>query len=171
MMSRFVPEVICTVIVLLLQVMIAPAMSIGLITPNFVLSFCVAFAVASRRPNVVVMPFVAGLLFDLMGTGPVGAFALLCLVFSGLAVLLFFRMDNDTLFIPLVCICICILGADVLYSCICVTCGWHVGLGEALLYRSLPSFLYDTVVALVMYPLLRLILKRTDRNAEMPSIG
>ncbi len=170
-MARFIPEILCTLVVLILQVVIAPAIGIGYGLPNFVLAFCVAFAVASRRTNVVVMPFLAGLAFDLLGTGPVGGFALLCLVASGVAALLYDRMDNDTLFIPLACICICILGAEVLYACICVTCGWHVGLGEALLYRSLPNFLYDTVIALVMYPLLRLLLRRTSGSAEMPSIG
>ncbi len=170
-MMRFVPEILCALVALILQVVIAPAIGIGYALPNFVLAFCVAFAVASRRTDVVVMPFLAGLAFDLLGTGPVGAFALLCLVASGAAALLFARMDNDTLFIPLACICLCILGAELLYACICVTCGWHVGLGEALLYRSLPNFLYDTVIALVMYPLLRLLLRRISGTVEMPSIG
>ena len=81
-MTRFIPEILCTVVVLILQVVIAPAIGIGYGLPNFVLAFCVAFAVASRRTNVVVMPFLAGLAFDLLGTGPVPCFVWWLLVWQ-----------------------------------------------------------------------------------------
>lgn len=171
MIAMFAPELIGCIVVIILQAVVAPYLVIGLAVPNLILSFAVAYAVASRRTTVCIMPFIAGLAYDLLGSGPVGAMALLTMIACLVATNLVARFGHDAFFMPIVSIIGVIFLVHILYAVICVTCGWNVGLGEALLYRSLPGGLYDTVVALVMYPLCRFILRPKPSEMDLPSIG
>lgn len=163
-------QVVCAVVVVLLQAIAAPYLGIGYAIPNFALALALAYPVASRDPHVIIMPFAVGLMYDLLGSGPVGACALICTLSSLFAVFVCERMDNDTAFIPLAVICVVVLVAEILYACLCVACGWDVGLGEALLWRALPAWLYDTVIAVIIYFILRLILVRHARKEDMTTL-
>lgn len=171
MIAMFAPEVIGAILAVVLQAIVAPYLAIGYAMPNLILAFAVAYSVASRRTTVCIMPFLAGLAYDLLGSGPVGAMALLTLVACFVATNVIARFGDDSPFMPVASIIVVIFLADILYGVIAVTCGWDVGLGEALLYRSLPCGLYDTVVALVMYPLCRFILRPKPSEMDLTSIG
>lgn len=171
MIAAFASEIIGAIIAIVLQAIIAPYLAIGSVVPNIALAFAVGFAVASRRTNVCLMPFLVGLAYDLLGSGPVGGMALLCMAAALLAPNLVARFGDDSPFMPIASLVLVIFLADVLYAVVCVTCGWDVGLGEALLYRSLPGWLYDTVVALVVYALCRFILRPRPTEMDMTSIG
>ncbi len=171
MIAAFSSEIICAVVAIILQAVVAPYLAIGFAVPNIALAFAVAFSAASRRTTICIMPFLVGLAYDLLGSGPVGAMALLSLLASIVAVNLVVRFENGTPFVPIAALCIVILGADLLYAVICVTCGWDVGLGEALLTRSLPSWAYDTVMAVILYPLCRFILRPKPDEMDLTSIG
>ncbi len=163
-------QVACAIVVVLLQAVAAPYLEIGYAMPNFALALAVAYPLACRDPHVIIMPFCVGLIFDLLGSGPVGAFAFLCLLSSLLAAQLAERLDNDTIFIPLAVLCATILLAQILYAIFYVACGWDVGLGEALLWRSLPGWLYDTVIAVILYLILRSIMARQQRKDDMAAL-
>lgn len=171
MIAAFAPEIIGAVLVVLLQAIVAPYLAIGLIVPNMALAFAVAYPVAARRADACLMPFLVGLAYDLLGSGPVGGMALLCLLASLLATNVTARFGDGSFFMPVASIAAAIFLADVLYAFICLTSGVDVGLGEALLYRSLPAFAYDTVMALVIYPLCRFILRPKPSEMDLPSIG
>lgn len=172
MIARFAPTIALSVVAIALQAIVAPYLTIGYATPNIALAFAVAYTAASRRTSVCIMPFLVGLAYDLIGSGPVGAMALLTLASCVAVSFISARFGNDTAFIPLASACIAILIANILYAVICVTCGSaDVGLGEAVLYRSLPAWLYDTVVALVFYPLCRFILQPKPDEMDVTSIG
>lgn len=171
MIAAFVPEIIGVLIAFVMQAVVAPYLAIGLVVPNVLLAYAVAFSVASERTTVSIMPFIAGLAFDLLGSGPVGGMALLTLVVCFASTFIVARFGDGSLFMPIVTIIAAIFLADILYAFICVTCGWDVGLGEALLHRSLPCGLYDTVIALLIYTLCRFIRHRRATEMDMPSIG
>ena len=100
-MSRTLAVVIGAALAVLLQVVVAPAMAIGGIVPNFLLAYALAVALARPHALGVVLPVVLGLLFDLLGGGPVGAMGLLLLLATLAVKRLYLMLDNDTLFIPL----------------------------------------------------------------------
>lgn len=134
----------------LLQAMLAPAMAIAGAVPDFILAFVIARAVADPESGLV-LPFALGLIYDLMGTGPVGAMALVCLLASLACSRLLMLLSNDTLFIPIVLIAGGAFLADAVYGILIVVCGMDASLGEALLARALPCGLYDAAIALVLY--------------------
>ena len=145
--------VVCAILAVLLQAILAPFMVIGPAVPNFILAFVIANAVA-RPTGGIVAPFVLGLLYDLMGNGPLGAMALVCVVFSFACSRLLMMLNNDTLFIPIVLIVAGTFLGDAVYGILMIACGMDVGALEALVGRALPCGLYDTVLALIMFPLL-----------------
>ncbi|MCI9128976.1 MAG: rod shape-determining protein MreD [Eggerthellaceae bacterium] len=170
-MANVATEVIGAVIAFLLQALIAPYLAINDVTPNICFAFAISFIAATGKRGACVMPFLMGLSYDLLGSGPVGGYAVLTLAACTALAYLMDHLGNDSWPQALAFICAMALLASALYALLCVTCGWDVGLGEALLYRALPMWLYDTVFAIVFYPLVRLALRLSAQDQEMTSIG
>lgn len=153
MTRETVAGIIGAVIAVLLQVVLAPALSLFEAVPNFIVAYCVVRAVATPAAAGALVPFFCGLLFDLMGGGPVGAMAFVLVLVTFLASRLYLMLNNDTLFIPVAILLLSIVLAELLYSMVVVACGVGAPFGEAFLYRTLPCMLYDCVIGLLMYPI------------------
>lgn len=147
------------VLMVLLQIIVAPGISIGHATPNLLLVYALASALVVPRPANLVLPFLLGLLFDLMGGGPLGTMAFVLLVMCAFVSWVYVRFENDSLFIPLVLLVFGVLFSEILYGVIIVLCGYPTTIGEALLYRSLPCALYNIALALAVFFLLRFFLR------------
>ena len=158
-MRQSVVIVIEAVIMLLLQIAIAPGLSIGHATPNLLLVYALASALVIPRPASLVLSFLLGLAFDLLGGGPLGTMALVLLVMCAFVSWAYVRFDNDSLFIPLVLLVFGVLFSELFYGILIVLCGYPATIGEALLYRSLPCALYNIALALAVFFLLRFFLR------------
>lgn len=160
-------QVVLAVVAVLLQVMVAPNIQIFGAMPNFVLCWVVAVAVANARAAGYVMPFLLGLAYDLVGSGPVGGMALVCVASTFVASLLLRLLDNETVFIPVaIVVCVC-LAADVGYDLLMIVCGLDVGFLESLLRVALPCAAYDIVFTTITYLLVRRFVFRDARPGEM----
>lgn len=154
-----------------LQAVLAPVLAIGGIVPNLLLAYALAVALCRPYSPGVLLPFVLGLAFDLMGGGPVGAMALLLLLAASACRHLARALDNDTLFIPLGLLLAGVLVVELLYAVLLVLCGYPASLGEALVFRSLPCALYDAAWAVALFFLMRLILGRVEaRQRAVPLV-
>ena len=89
------------VVAVLLQVVVAPNIALFGAMPNFVVAYALLVAIVRPMAAGPVMPFVLGLVFDLVSGGPVGAMAFLLVLMTFLAARAFAVLDNDTLFMPL----------------------------------------------------------------------
>lgn len=164
-MSDKWPIIIGAAVAVLLQAVVAPNIGVMSAMPNFVLCYTIAMSVANARKVGYVMPFACGLLYDLMGSGPVGAMAFVCVATAFAASLAFRAFDNETLFMPVAIMVAASFLANLAYGLLMIACGTDVGLLDALLYVCLPCGLYDTVLSLVAYPLvLRFVLKGKEQN-------
>lgn len=74
--------IVLAIVCFLLQVMIAPNVGMDTGRFNFALIYAGVYALSRGGRNAVVAGFVAGLLFDLLTTGPIGLMAGLLTVFS-----------------------------------------------------------------------------------------
>lgn len=154
------------VVAVALQVVVAPNIALFHAMPNFMLTFVVVVAVARAQSCGVLLPFALGMLFDLMGTGPVGASALVFTLVAFLVSRAFSLLDNDTLFMPLFLIVVGVVLSEVLYGVLVMACGVQVSPLEALVFRALPCAAYDCVFALLLFPLIRSLSAR--RGAQGP---
>lgn len=153
------------VIAVLLQIVIAPNINVLTAMPNFILCYVVAVAVGNARNAGYIMPFVCGLIYDLAGSGPVGAMAFVCVAVTLAASVAFQAFDNETIFIPAVIVLASCFLANLVYGLLMIACGMDVSLLDALLYICLPCGLYDTVVSLIAYPLvIRFVLREKQQN-------
>lgn len=149
------------VIALLLQIMVAPTIALFHAVPNFMLAFVLVVAIARPDEAGILLPFALGLIYDLLGTGPLGGMALLFMLVSFVAAKIFMILDNDTLFMPLIILIVATLTVEVMYGGLLILLGLPVTPLDALLYRALPCSLYDCVFALIMYPIMVRLLRET----------
>lgn len=139
-------------VAVLLQIVVAPNIAIFSSQPNFLLAYVLVAAIARPADAGVILPFALGLLCDLLGTGPVGAYACLFVVASFVVSRAFLVLDNDTLFMPLTLVAAAAFLSEMFYGVILVVFGSPCGMLDVFLYRALPCSLYDCVAALVLYP-------------------
>lgn len=135
----------------LLQVALAPYISILSAMPNFIVIFTLIVAVSRSHVFGALLPFVLGLLYDLLTGGPVGVMAFSLTAFSYLAARLHASLDNDTLFMPLACMALGIFLVELSYGMFLALFGYNVGALEAIAYRVVPCFVYDLVLGIILY--------------------
>ena len=143
--------VVGAVLAMFLQLVLAPYIAVFSAMPNFIVVF--AMIVATSRPHSygAVLPFVLGLVYDLMTGGPVGAMAFSLTAFSYLVARMLSSLDNDTLFMPLILLALGVLLTEFAYGAFLLLFGYNAGLFEALAYRILPCFVYDLVLGIILY--------------------
>lgn len=170
--SGRVASAVGALIALVLQVVLAPYISLNSAVPNFILAYVIVVAIVRAQSCGVVAPFVLGMLYDLIGGGPIGAYALLFALVTFLLSRAFSVLDNDTLFMPLALIIGSTLVVEMLYGVLLLACGVDVSPLEAFVYRSLPCALYDSVIGLIVYPIaVRTIARRAAQQPGTPLIG
>ena len=165
--------IIATILAVVLQIVLAPSMTIGAAMPNFIAVYvlCATLRNASARP--VILAFVLGLIFDLIGSGPVGAMAFCLIVATALASAVFRNMSNDSWVTAMIILVVSCLIIELLYGIIMLLVGAGDGFGSALIHRILPCTLYDIVIAAFMYPIIsRLVAPRgSTKTDSIPIIG
>jgi len=151
-MKRFVPAAIAVLAALLLQAGLAPYMSIGGVVPDFLLLVVVTFALATGPSEGAGAGFAAGLAFDLLGTGPLGPMALVFTLTGYLAGMLHEFMFAEGWLLPLTVLAVAALLSEVAYTITLVLLGTPVPFWNALFTRMLPGAVYNTALALLIYP-------------------
>lgn len=145
--------IVAGVAAFVLQIVLAPYISISAAMPNFVVVFVMLCAVVRAQSFGCVMPFVLGLLYDFLSGNIVGGMALALMVSAVLAARVFAVLQNDTLFMPLAVLALGSLMVELLYAIVLLAAGYNAGILEAFVFRALPCALYDSVVAFLLYPL------------------
>lgn len=141
------------VVAVLLQLALAPNIALFSAMPNFVVIYALLVAIVRPGSSGSVLPFVLGLVYDLLSGGPLGGMAFLLVLFSFLASRAFLVLDNDTLFMPLAVFSGAVLLIEMLYGGFLLALGFDASFMDMFLYRALPCALYDCVIGLILYPL------------------
>jgi len=159
-MRRVVPTVLAILVAALLQVAIAPHLAIGGVVPNLLLLVVVTLALVEGPQAGSTAGFAAGLVFDLLGTGPIGPMALVLAVVGHVAGSLSANMFAEGWLLPLSVLFTASLVAEVSYALLLAVLGEAGALWASLWRISIPSALYNGVLALVLFPFLARFLRR-----------
>lgn len=162
-MKRLIPVLLAVGLALLLQVGLAPYLSIAGVTPNFLLLVVITLALTEGATAGATAGFVAGLLFDLLGTGSVGPMALVFSVTGYFAGLLHEQMFAEGWLLPLTVLGIAALASEVAYGAILGVLGEGAPFWRMFATRMLPGAIYNTVLAVLIYPWLARFL-RSERS-------
>ena len=153
---------------LLLQISVAPVLSIEVIQPNIVIAFCAVLAIVRPQNGAIVTAFIMGLLADLAGFHTVGLLAGVLVVISFALTRIFSVLDNEKLFMPVVALALAVLVGELGYAFLLTQADMSIGFGSLVLYRAAPCALYDFVVSLILYPLVMRFVGPGDTAAPIP---
>lgn len=157
-MKRLLPAALALLAATLLQVGLAPYVSIGGVVPDFLLLVVVTFALATGPSEGAGVGFAAGLIFDLLATGPVGPMALVLTVTGYAAGQLHEVLFAEGWLLPLTVLAAAALLSEVAYAIMLDLLGASVPFWRAFLTKMLPGAVYNTASAVLIYPwLVRLL--------------
>ncbi|HSK47769.1 MAG TPA: rod shape-determining protein MreD [Coriobacteriia bacterium] len=159
-MNRVIPTVVAVLVAAVLQAGLAPYLAIGGVTPNFLLIVAITLALVNGPTQGASAGFAAGLIFDLLGSGPVGPMALVLAVTGYLVGLLHEQMFAEGWLLPLTVLAVGALATEVAYGLILGLLGEGAPFVPAFFTTMLPAAVYDTVLALLVYPWLARFLRR-----------
>lgn len=148
-----------------LQIALASRLAIFGIVPNLVFLVVVTLALVEGPVAGCVAGFVGGLLFDLLGASVVGPYALVFCVVGYIAGLLQANMFAEGWLLPVSVVFVAGLGAEIAYGLIMAVLDVGMPFGAALMTVMLPGAVYNTALAVLLYPLLTRLL-RPDRTVK-----
>lgn len=167
-MSKPLAYTITVVVCLLLQVAVGPAMAIGGCTPCFLLIPVLLISLNSGAAMGGTAGFLLGLFADFAGNSTVGSTALVFTLIALVAGLLGTGMDMNSALAVVILAVVASFAYELLYAIVSVlTSAEGGGAWSMLLTHSLPSAVYDLVIAVVALVTIRLVL--VDDSPSMPS--
>lgn len=162
MMRGFFPTAAAIAGAAVLQAGLAPYLSIGGVVPNIMLLVVVTLALVEGPGAGASAGFVSGLLFELLGSGPVGPMVLVLTLTGYLAGLMHEKMFAEGWLLPLTVLGIVSISAELSYGLILNLLGVGGPFWVTFITKMLPGAVYNTALALLVYPLLARFL-RVDR--------
>jgi rod shape-determining protein MreD len=161
-MNRVLPTIAAIVAAMLLQVGLAPYIAIGGVVPDFLLLVVVTLALVEGPTAGASAGFAAGLIFELIGSGPVGPMVLVLAVTGYMAGLLHENMFAEGWLLPLTVLAVASIASTLAYGLMLDLLGVGGPFLLTFFTKMLPEALYDTALGLLIYPWLARFL-RQDR--------
>lgn len=150
-------------IAVLLQVTIAPHIALLGVVPSFPLLVVITLAFVDGSAPGAVAGFACGLMLDLLGSGPVGAWALVLTIVGYLTGMLEANVFAEGWLLPVTVALLAGLLAEFSYLIVMLVLGLDIAFWTTLWQVVLPGAVYNSVLALLLYPWLARFL-RTDRS-------
>ena len=167
-MKVWIPTAVAIAIAAILQAALAPHMAILGVTPNFLLLVVVTLAMVEGSTPGAVAGFVAGLVFDLLGSGPIGPGAL---VFTGVGYFAGTLANNifaRSWLMPVSVVFVASLLAELVYGGLLAIIGVETQFLGIVFRIVLPGAIYNTVLAVLVYPwLARFLRADSDEMTEL----
>jgi rod shape-determining protein MreD len=158
-MRAILVNVAAFTIAILLQVMVAPYIAIGGISPNFLMITVIIMALAEGSNAGTVLGFIAGLIFDLLGAGPVGPMALVLSVVGYTIGLIHENLFAEGWLLPVAIIAAATFASEILYMIVILLLGTQSPFWGTFFSIVLPSTLYNAVCATIICPILTRVLR------------
>ena len=165
-MNKVFPTALALLVAVVLQVAIAPQIALFGVVPNLVFLVVVTLALVEGPVAGSAAGFVGGLLFDLLvGTSVVGPWALVGTIAGYLAGLLAANLFAESWLLPVSVVFVAGLGSEIAYGVIMAILDAGTPFGTAFVRLMLPGAVYNTALAVLLYPVLARVL-RQDRQIK-----
>lgn len=170
-MDRLWPTVAALVVATVLQAAIAPHMAVFGVVPNLLLLVVVTLALFEGPVAGASCGFVAGLLLDLLGTSIVGPWALVLTVVGYVAGTLGAAMFAEGWLLPLTVVFVASLLAELAYGVLLGILGVGGPFLLTLTRLVIPAAVYNTALAVLVYPWLGRLLRTEKGMTELRRIA
>lgn len=158
-MNKTLPTLLAIVVAALLQVGLAPHMSIFGVVPNLLLLVVITLGLVEGSKAGCAAGFTAGLIFDLLGSSPIGPGALVMCIVGYIAGTLQENLFAEGWLLPVTAVFVAGLLAEGAYGLMLSLLGEGTSFWRAFVSIILPSAVYGTALAVLFYPWLARFLK------------
>lgn len=152
------------IVVLLCQTIIAPALSLSGVSPNFFFIYTFLLAATQADSSHVLVAFFAGLLFDVFGSGVIGSAAFILCLMCALYSICTKLLGGDVFFMSLVLACVGVLVSELLYGGFLLSFNVVDSAFEVFMLRALPCALYDIVIMIIAFFCIQFFMQRRARR-------
>ena len=170
-MNRILPTIAAVFVGAVLQAGLAPYLSIGRVVPNFMLLVVVTIALVEGPGPGAGVGFSAGLIFDLLGSGPVGPMLLVLTITGFLTGLMHENMFAEGWLLPLTVLAMATISAEVADGLILSVLGAGGPFWSTFFTKMLPGAVYNTALALLVYPWLARFLRQERSITTFRRLG
>lgn len=154
-MRDWVVPLAASAVVVLLQILLAPVLTVFSVVPSFIVPFVFVLSLMRRPDTTYVYAFVLGLIADLLSQTPLGLSSLLLLASSFALSRAFEVLDATTPAMPLLSIVSASAVFELVFMIVLLITGYQASFIELLLYRVLPRLLFDAAIGALLYLVMR----------------
>ena len=164
-MNKVFPTAAALLVAVILQIAVAPQIAVYGIVPNLIFLVVVTLGFLEGPVAGSIAGFVGGLLFDLLGASVVGPYALVFSLVGYIAGLLKANLFAEGWLLPVTIVFTAGLAGGVAYELIMVVLDVGTPFWWTFVRIVLPGAVYNTALAVLLYPLLTRVL-RQDRGVR-----
>lgn len=154
MAERMLPLIFSAVIVVI-QIVFAPILTIFSVVPNFIVAFVMVLAVLRRSDSVYLYAFVLGLISDFLSQTPLGLTPLLLLIITFVLLKAFEVLDDSNLAMPIIVFAAAIFVFELIFMIVLMVVGYQGSFFELFLQRALPATVLNVIIAAVLFIIMR----------------
>lgn len=158
-MSKALTAAIALTVAAILQVSLAPHLALFGVVPNFIFLVVVTLAFVEGPVAGGVSGFIGGFVFDLIGTSVVGPYALVLSVVGYATGMLSANLFAEGWLLPVTIVAVASLSAELADGIVLAVLGLGATFWRDVFTVMIPSALYHTVLAVLVYPWLARILR------------
>lgn len=154
-MREWMLPLIASALAVVLQIVFAPPLTIFSIVPSFIVAFVVVLAIMRRPDSTYGYAFVLGLIADLLAQTPVGLTSLLLLVAAFALSRIFEVLDKTNLSMSFIALALTLFAFELIFMIVLMVLGYAGSFFELFVQRALPCTVYNIVVAMIMFLIMR----------------
>lgn len=153
-------------VAIILQLVLAPVITLFGVVPNFVLASVIITAVHNSALRSTIFGFVLGLVFDFCSLGPIGGMTLV-LTILGYAVSSLNKGGlSGGLLMDMGIMLVAVIFGEFLTSVIYAVVGFNQEFLLSLVQRVLPAIAYDMIIGFILLLIYRAVLGKTSGGSS-----
>lgn len=154
-MREWMLPLICSAIVVVIQIVFAPILTIFAVVPSFIVPFVLVLSVLRRPDSTYGYAFVLGLIADLLLQTPVGLTSLLLLAITFVLSRAFEVLDDTNITMPLIAFAAALFAFELVFMIVLMIMGYQGGFIELFLQRALPATVINVIIAALLFVIMR----------------
>ena len=154
-MREWMLPLICSAIVVVIQIVFAPILTIFAVVPSFIVPFVLVLSVLRRPDSTYGYAFVLGLIADLLSQTPVGLTSLLLLAITFVLSRAFEVLDDTNITMPLIAYAAALFAFELVFMIVLMIMGYQGGFIELFLQRALPATVINVIIAALLFVIMR----------------
>ena len=156
-MRDWMLPLIFSVVIVVIQVVFAPILTVFSTVPSFIVSFVLVLSIMRPPDTTYVYAFVLGLIARVVAHTPVGLTPLLLLIAVFCLSRVFEVLDDTSLAMPLIALAATLLVFELLFAVVLLVLGYQGSILDIFAQRVIPATILNSLIAWGLFVILRLM--------------